>query len=134
MAVPGPANWKLWGSSIIASLLGIGLLIVALLIGESASQRYLNLALLILGATTGWLVGTVVSPYTQEEEAKFSAYTKAITVFASGYAVAKIDKAIEVVFAPDFLFQPLVGFRVIAFTSSCILSMLVTFIFRKYAH
>ena len=126
-------NWKLWGSTLTAALLAAMLIVLALLIGESPSSRYINIALLVLGACSGWLVGTVVSPYDPKEEREFSTYTKAFTAFVSGYAVAKIDKTVEAIFAPAFLLQPLSGFRVIGFVSAFIIAMLITFFFRRYA-
>lgn len=126
-------NWKLWGSMITAALLAGTLVFLAVLIGESSSSRYINVALLVLGACGGWLVGTVVSPYDQKEEQTFLTYTKAFTAFISGYAVAKIDKVVEAIFAPEFLLQPLSGFRVIGFVSAFIIAMLITFFFRRYA-
>jgi hypothetical protein len=126
-------HWKLVASASSFMVLGGGLVYLALVIAELWAQAYMNLALLILGAASGWLVGIVVSPYTKAEETTFSTYTKAFTAFASGYAVAKIDKTVEAIFAPDFLLEPLAGFRVIAFVSSFLLSMLITFGFRSYA-
>ena len=93
----------------------------------------MNIALLVLGACAGWLVRTVVSPYNKREEEQFSSYTKVVTAFVSGYAVAKIDKAVEVIFSPDFLLQPVSGFRVIAFASAFLIAMLITFFFRRNA-
>jgi len=126
-------NWKLWGSTVTAALLALTLVVLAVLIGESSTSRYINVALLVLGACGGWLVGTVVSPHDKKEGEAFSTYTKAFTAFVSGYGVAKIDKAVESIFAPEFLLQPLSGFRVIGFVSAFIIAMLITFFFRQYA-
>jgi hypothetical protein len=126
-------NWKLWGSTITASLLLVVLVVLAMLIGDMASSHYLSLALLVLGACGGWLFGTLITPYDRGEKAEFATYTKALTAFVSGYVVAKVDKVLETIFTPDFLLQPLTGFRVIGFISAFIICMLITFFFRRYA-
>ena len=43
-------NWKLWGSTIIAGLLAVTLIVLALLVGDSPTSHYMNIALLVLGA------------------------------------------------------------------------------------
>lgn len=77
--------------------------------------------------------GILISPYDTEESKRFSVYTKAVGVFASGYFVGKIDKLVEKVFGPEFVFESVHGFRIIAFLSAAIVAMLITFIYRWYA-
>ena len=126
-------NWKLWGSAIIAALLGAILVALAFLLASSSSDSYISVSILIFGVSIGWLVGAVISPYNEKEEKDFSTYTKALAVFISGYFVAKIDNAVETILSTDFLLHPLSGFRLISFVSALIIAMLVTFIFRRYA-
>ena len=48
----------------------------------------------ISGVAIGSLLGLLVSPYSEVEEVRFSALAKALGVFFSGYALAKLDPLI----------------------------------------
>jgi hypothetical protein len=125
-------NWKLRGTGIAVAFFGGLLLILAMLVGETMTIRYINIALLILGASGGWLLGTVISPYDGDEKKEFSAFAKAFTAFASGYGVAKIDKAVDVIFSSGMLLSPVSGFRTVATSAAFLIATLFTFIFRRY--
>jgi hypothetical protein len=92
----------------------------------------INLGTLISGAAVGWLVGFLITPYTDDEEEKFSSVSKAISVFASGYLIAKIDKAVERMLSPENLFQAIVAFRGMTFVAAFIVALLTTYISRRY--
>jgi hypothetical protein len=126
-------NWKIIMSTIAAILLTGTIVILTFFIGDSATARVLNLAVVVFGYSTGWVVGVVISPYSKSESDRFTVLTKAIGAFASGYLVGKLDKLVEQLFRPDFLLESVNGFRMIAFMSTCLVSMIVTFIYRTYA-
>jgi Na+/H+-translocating membrane pyrophosphatase len=125
-------NWKLWVTGSAVAIFGGILLVLSMLIGEPMTTRYINVALLILGASGGWLMGTVISPYDGNERREFSTYAKAVTAFASGYGVAKLDKALDVIFSSGMLLRPISGFRTVATASAFLIATLCTFVFRRY--
>ena len=126
-------NWKIFGGSTSATVLGGLLVFLAFQITSDPLDSYVTLAILILASCIGWLMGILLSPYDSREKSEFSEYSKAFAAFVSGYAVSKIDKVIESILTPAFVLQPVSGFRVIGFLSMFILGLLVTFIYRKYA-
>jgi hypothetical protein len=125
-------NWKVIGSTAAAVVLGGTMVVLSFFIGDTTTVVVLNLAILALGFSVGWIIGILISPYDTEESKRFSVFTKAVGVFASGYLVGKIDKLVERILNPDFVLDSIHGFRIIAFLSATIVAMLVTFIYRWY--
>jgi hypothetical protein len=127
-------NYKLVGSGAAAAILTVALAYMALSFGESTAPTppALNAMIVLLGLAFGWLFGILLSPYSADEKVTFSEYAKAFGVFASGYLVGKIDKVVEELFKPDFVLDSLHGFRVMAFVLAFVVSMITTFVFRKY--
>jgi hypothetical protein len=125
-------NWKIIASTGAAALIAGTMVVLSFCIGETKSIVVLNLAILALGFSVGWVAGILISPYDTEESKRFSVLTKAVGVFASGYLVGKIDKLVERIFDPNFVFDSIHGFRIVAFLSVAIVAMLVTFIYRWY--
>ena len=80
-------------------------------IGASNKDIALNLTMIVFGISLGWLTGIVASPYTNNEEAKFTTFTKAFGVFVSGYLIGKIDGLIESLSAPQIIMESVNGFR-----------------------
>jgi hypothetical protein len=76
--------------------------------------RALNIAVLVFGASTGWLAGILLSPYDPKEERAFPRYAAAASAFASGYLVSKVDRVLEDLLKPEFLFSSVAGFRLLA--------------------
>jgi hypothetical protein len=94
----------------------------------------ITLVVITFGASIGWLLGFVLSPYTPDEKARFTDYAKAFGVLVSGYLAGKIDPLFSRLLEPGFVFDPKRGIRVIAFLTSLLLSLIVTFVFRAYAN
>ena len=126
-------NWKMVGSCMGAAVCLSALLGLAILIRGNAQDAYLNLALLVLAWVIGWVLGTLAAPYTKKEESQFTIYAKAISVFASGYLVGKLDRLATDIFSPEVLMKPLAAFRLAAFVATVLLAALVTRSFRAYA-
>jgi hypothetical protein len=102
-------------------------------VGEGGEAKCINLTVLAIGATVGWLFGVVLSPYDPSEKQAFRDYAKAGSVFVSGFLVAKIDKLAEHILDPNFLLSDNVAaFRTLGFIGCVILSMIITFNFRKW--
>jgi len=126
-------NWKIVGSSLAALILLAVLCVVAVFVGGSKLTVALNFAVLTFGVSLGWIFGIVVSPYTAGEQRQFTALSKAVAVFASGYAVGKLDSLIGKLVDPAFALETVHGFRLLAFVSAFAISMLFTFVYRQYA-
>jgi hypothetical protein len=128
-------NYKLLGSSATAACLAGTLLYLAVdfKAGTTVPPLTLNVMVVLLGLAFGWLFGILLSPYSEDEKNKFSEYAKAFGVFASGYLVGKTDKVVEELFKPEFILDSVHGFRVMAFVSAFLISMITTFIFRRYS-
>jgi hypothetical protein len=125
-------NYKIWGSCASAGLLGLTIVVLSFYIG-APSATPLNIAVIVIGAAVGWLLGFVMSPYSKKEKDRFTVYASMFGVFASGYLVSKADKVLEKIFDPDFLLDSVHGFRTLAFVTALILGLVVTFVFREYA-
>jgi hypothetical protein len=93
----------------------------------------LNLSVFVLGWASGWVAGTLVAPYNENEATLFSQISKGIWVFVSGYLLAKIDPLFGSL--RDSGFFPLSNlsiFRMLMYLSVTIVVMLIVFLARKY--
>lgn len=126
-------NWKIAGSSISGFVLFAALCVLSFFVGETKITIALNLAVLVFGASGGWIVGIVVSPYSTEEQSRFTALSKAVAAFGSGYLVGKIDELIEKLLDPSLALESVHGFRLLAGLSAFALAMVITFVYRQYA-
>jgi len=129
------ANYKIVGSTVSAFTLFSALLYCAQSAAISPTEKdfILNLTIIIFGTTIGWIAGILSSPYGQKEKEQFTTIVKGVTVFLSGYAMAKLDPIITVILKPEMFIEPVVAFRAIAFMTSLLLSVVITFVYRKYA-
>jgi hypothetical protein len=93
----------------------------------------MNLTVAAMGFAVGWLLGILLSPYSNNEQTRFTTYASAFGVFASGYLLGKTDKVLETILDPTFILDSVHGFRLLAFSTALILGLIVTFMFRQYA-
>lgn len=126
-------NWKIIGSSLAALALFTGLATLSFFVGDTSVATAINLTVIVFGASAGWVIGIVVSPYSSTEQARFTALSKAVAAFGSGYLVGKVDNLIEKLLDPALALETVHGFRILAGLSAFLLSMLVTFVYRQYA-
>ena len=126
-------NYKIIGGTVSALLLGASLLVLCFFVGTGAEVRALSVTIILFGASAGWLVGVLVSPYSVRENEVFPKYAAAASAFASGYLISKADGLIDVVLKPEYVFAPLVGFRLVAGLSASIVALIITYIYRTYA-
>jgi len=125
-------SWKVKGTFLTAGLLLVVLVILSFFIKKEDEDKWINLAIIVLGLSIGWLFGMYISPYGEGEKQRFVEYATAVSAFVSGYLVAKLDGLITKLLSPEQVLQPVAGFRVIAGFSTFILSMLVTYVVRAY--
>jgi hypothetical protein len=131
MTIINTLNNKLVGSWITFLVLYVSLIVFSIIYGASEKQWIFHLTFMILGSALGWIVGTIASPYSSEKE-EFSAIVKAISVFISGYALAKIDPLITEFLKKENLNDNTLAFRSLVFICSFLLTLVFTFITRKY--
>ena len=125
-------NYKIIGSTASCSVLGLALVILCFRVGQSAEVHAMNIAVLVFGASSGWLAGILLSPYDPKEASNFPRYAAAVSAFASGYLVSKVDRVLEEVLKPEFLFSPVPGFRLLAGLSGFAITLIVTYVYRAY--
>ena len=128
-------NYKIIGSTVSASVLFAILVWCAQSAPVSPDEKefVLHISVMVLGVTIGWVIGILASPYGEKEKEHFSTIVKGVTVFFSGYALAKIDPIITALLKPESFLDPIVAFRVVAFLTSLLLALVITFVYRKYA-
>ncbi|WP_150747532.1 hypothetical protein [Pseudomonas fluorescens] len=126
-------NKKIIGSTISGIVLLLALFIISFCVGDTKYATALNLTVLVFGAANGWLIGIVISPYSDTEQARFTSLSKAVVAFGSGYLVGKIDMLIEKLLDPTLVLESVHGFRLLAGLSVFALVMILTFVYRQYA-
>ena len=86
---------KIIGSTIFSGLFFLTLVVVSFFAGDTNLAVALNFTVLIFGASTDWVVGIAVSPYSAAEQTQFTGISKSVAVFLSGYLAGKIDRMIN---------------------------------------
>ena len=116
----------------VALLMFTVLAMAALYITTEPVVIPMNATIMILGLSLGWLCGTFMTPYNNRESEYVSSFTKAVSVFASGYLIGKADKLVEYILSPSFLINTLSAFRIMSFVASFVISLMLTYNFRQY--
>lgn len=120
-------------SVLFATILLLAMFALCWKIGDQPSDHYLNVAFFVCGWATGWAIGTFVAPYDGNETALFGRMAQAVGAFVSGFLLARLDALGKLLTNPDFILQPLPGFRLLTFCSVTIVITIVVFIARRYA-
>jgi hypothetical protein len=107
---------------------------LAIIISKDGQNFVLSEALILFGASLGWLIEILVSPYTNEERDQFSTYVGAVATFASGYLAAKADDLIATSLSPDVIrnLSPENTFRIFSVITAAIVMLLYTHAVRSY--
>jgi len=108
------------------------LLFFSYLVGSTSQEYSLNWTVIIVGAATGWMVAVLLSPDTSSQGKRLKRGAAALSALASGYIIGKGEDSIKQLLKPEFLFTPLVGFRVLAFVASFSVSLILVFVRREY--
>ena len=125
-------NWKVIGSFVSGGILLIAMLVVSLGTESTFSAWELNMSLLALGASFGWVVGIVISPYTSGEKTRLDAYAKVIGTFGSGYLLAKINPLVEHILDPKNVLDSTFGVRVALLLVPFIVVLVLVYVVRQY--
>jgi len=126
-------NYKILGSTIAAFCLSIVIIVCSFYIGSGINDKAFNLIIIIAGYTIGWFTGILASPYGLSEENRFSEYKKAISAFVGGYILSKIDNTLVNVLSWENLKNIVSAFRLFSFVASFLISLIITFVYRRYA-
>lgn len=129
-------NLGIWIGFAFAALCVIGIVYAALATKTPAdvSPRQLNLVILITGALVGWVVGMLITPVSPKDQSVFSDAGRALSTFAAGYLVAKIDRLFDIATRKDENVNGLFVGRLLMFVSTFALGVLATFVWRSYVH
>jgi hypothetical protein len=127
-------NLNLVLTFVFACLIEIGLAVCAFFVGDSSTDRIITFSCLAVSFAVGSIIGTIVSPYDQEETKRFASYGKAVLAFFTGYVASKLEPVITTALKPDILASPssLTSFRVLACAATVLLVAKVTFACRSY--
>jgi hypothetical protein len=124
---------KLKASTCCCVILLAALFILSFYVGDTATDFALNHTALVFGASTGWVTGIIVTPYTEKEKGQFTSLAKTVAAFSSGYLVGKIDPIMVALLEPEYVLDTVHGFRLIAGLSAFTLATTITFVYRQYA-
>lgn len=120
-----------WGVTLLIFLI---LIVIAFIYND---HKYLTQFLLcgVLGASIGWLLGFMATPYSRVEERKLTIYAKLIYSFLTGYVLGKVDNIIshyvDQIKTPNFN-QELLWMCLSVLVCSIIVAFICTFINRTY--
>ena len=126
-------NYKIIGSTVVALALKLILFVSCFYVSTTPQSIAINISILVAGFSLGWLIAVLATPYGPREESRFSGYWQAISAFVGGYLISKIDGSLASALSWETLQEPVSGFRVVAFSSGFLLSMLLTYVYRSYA-
>lgn len=106
------------------------LLVVAYFLTDD--HRTMNYLLLTSGAIAGFVVGILLSPYDEQEKKWFVRYGRAISLFVSGFVIAKVDRVFEDALSAKKVFDIVVLGRWLLLLSSFLLWAAISFVMRRY--
>jgi hypothetical protein len=119
-------------SNIFAGIFVVILIALAWRLGASDNSSPLNFLICLLGATLGWAVGILLTPYTAGEQQQFASLLQAATAFATGYLFSKFDPLLERYLKQDQLPGVAVMQRAALFVVAFLLSTTLVFVNRQY--
>lgn len=118
-----------WGLRLAFVAVACLLLIAYFLTDDHRTMNYL---LLTSGAIAGFVVGILLSPYDEQEKKWFVKYGHAISLFASGFVIAKVDRIFEDALSTKKVFDIVVLGRWLLLLSSFVLWAGISFVMRRY--
>ena len=95
-------------------------------------HRTMNYLLLTSGAIAGFVAGILLSPYDEQEKKWFVKYGQAVSLFGSGFVVAKVDRIFEEGLSTKKVFDIVVIGRWLLLLSSFLLWAGISFVMRRY--
>ena len=121
-------NAKQWRAVACALVLDTELTVCCFIIGPDNAAHWINISIAALGTAVGWAIGTLISPWSKDEQNDFAIYAKAVSAFASGYLVGKIDPIVTYIFSTDYVkTEPTGAFRLILWLATAIVAAMFAF-------
>ena len=112
-------------------VLGAAAYVGCFAVAVQLEDRWFNLVLCLFGGILGWCVGMFISPLSPDERLEFSELGKAISVFVSGFLIAKLEPLFSGITAKDVL-TIATGTRWLLFGTTFCLGLQFTFVGRRY--
>ena len=119
-------------------VLGMGYVLVTILLiyffhDENYTAIALSLFIGLSGLTIGWLIGILATPFSDEEQKKFSQLKTTIIGFLSGYFLSKIEPVLSKITSDiDAITQDLTVMRFLIFIVCGIFGFISMFVYRRY--
>lgn len=125
-------NYKTLWAILVLNLMFLFMIAAALWVhhGDGAALS-MTVMVGVFGVLCGWLTGTLSSPSSNREEARFTKYAGLISGFISGYLVSKIDPFVTNL-VTRLTGDPIFGFRIMVFLSCFICGVLIMYFYRAY--
>ncbi|BAY21508.1 hypothetical protein NIES2100_12620 [Calothrix sp. NIES-2100] len=123
--------------ALLATAIGLGLLMIMAFTWPTdlLVERYILFLNGLFGSGIGWLIGILISPYSNNEKSSFKTYITAAQGFITGFLVSKIDKVFELVIQDltnNAAAQQTILVRVSFFVTSGTFVAIFTYITRNY--
>ncbi|HME24739.1 MAG TPA: hypothetical protein VKI44_25990 [Acetobacteraceae bacterium] len=129
-----PPNRLVLGDLIAGLVVAAMLTLASTFVRNDRQDIYINLAFILVGVASGWVLGIFLAPYTDIEKSQFTELAKGISIFASGYLVGKIDPLLTYALNPQVLRRTsrIIVFRAVVLTTSMLVTMIIVYVFRSY--
>jgi hypothetical protein len=97
---------RYFGNVVFTNLFGLivllGLVWACIQLGQGSPKQQIAYGVIgLIGALLGWASGMYFAPHGQGEQSKFVTLGQAVSAFASGYLVSKIDRFVEATLFPQ---------------------------------
>lgn len=120
--------------AVVTASIVLGILaVLSLRVRREPNDAALNITCVLLGVAAGWTAGIFMTPYGEAQASQWRQYAESVSVFVSGYLLAKVDPLITRVLSADTALAVVPGFRLAAFVIAAIVTMILTFAVRAYA-
>lgn len=117
---------KVVGAGAFALILAVALLWSSYVAAGHQFAQWLPF--LVLGAAVGWLIGTLISPYSDREQQQFTTYTHLVATGIGGFLAGKLDTILSSVASWDSL----QSVRAVSTAAAALLTAIVVSVFRRY--
>src|SRR5437763_9586506 len=99
---------------------GVGWLGCYVVASQLGGETWLNVLICLFGSTIGWWAGILISP-DSTEHGQFVSFRKAVSVFLSGFVLAKLDVLFQGAVAHNLANSPIFIGRIFLFATTCMI-------------
>jgi hypothetical protein len=108
---------------------GSGWLACYVVASQVGGETWLNVLICLFGSTIGWWAGILISP-DPAEQGQFVGVRKAVSVFLSGFILAKLDVLFQGAVARNLANSPIFIGRIFLFATTCMICAQFTYVAR----